>query len=372
MQQIRIDRNPSTSGLIPSLAIRGLLADDYFERIQSNPALWSKIDDCYTFMENMIDLPLNVALGTADFKQWQAQACERQREICERIPLSKPVGFDFIKEYDNAYGHMKEYRLAWNPDNPLHGSAIGGTLAMPKDYNGRKPLIVFIHGHGMVRNYAGEYRSDLFAIEDLANEIIKRGYPLWAPDNVYHDELLPMFAEHDYPDMWAKVSLQSWELLRPHLPATRRRYAIGLAGGACTALSLALNDASVDGLVAAGAFYPLDLLRRDYRLKGHPLCIDFRHYTSNLPLYAMALGRPLMIQQGRDDGLLAGHPNPPRDGWYSGLKRPVLTEESVGPMLILESLAKRSGQSYSFKLTNVGHERMDFAAAFEFIEGVNQ
>ena len=346
---------------------------DIFQRYCEDPKLRLRVDAVYTYQENLLDIPFDVVLGNADFKAWHAETCRKQQEMCDRIPLSKPISFDYVKEYENQYGRMKEYRLNWGSDNPLHGSVFGGTLAMPKEYDPNKPLIIFVHGHGMVRNYSGELRSDLFAGEDLANEVIKRGYVLWAPDNVFHDELMPLYKEHDFSDMWAIVINQTWELLKAKkaLPATRHRYAIGLAAGGTTALSMTLANKEIDGLVASGVFFPLDLTRRDYRIKGHPMCHDFRRYASYLPLYAMALDRPLQVQMGRDDCLWAGHIALPSE-WFTGLKRPVLTEESLGPIYILERLSKQFGNEFSFKLSSAGHERMDFEAAFGFINAVEE
>ena len=108
---------------------------------------------------------------------------------------------------------MREYKLKWDANNPLFRSVCGGTIAVPKQQKVAKPLIIFIHGHGMVRNFSGAYRSDLFQSDDLANEILKRGYAVWAPDNVFHEELKVLYRKYDYSNMWAKVIAQSWEVL---------------------------------------------------------------------------------------------------------------------------------------------------------------
>ena len=155
------------------------------------------------------------------------------------------------------------------------------------------------------------------------------------------------------------------------MPKATRCYIIGLAAGGLTGVSLALANRQIAGLVSSGAFFPLDLTRRDYRIKGHPFCHDFRHFGSYLPVYALALDRPLQIQMGKGDGLWAGNVNTPSKV-YSGLRRSVLTEEIIGPVFILERLSEFLRNKIKFVLCNNGHERMDFEEAFRFIEEVEK
>ena len=92
-------------------------AKDIFQRYAENPKLRLRVDFQYTYQESLIDIPYEVVMGAADFRAWHAQAARKQREIYDRVPLSKPLSFDYIKEYENRYGRMKEYRLNWAGDN---------------------------------------------------------------------------------------------------------------------------------------------------------------------------------------------------------------------------------------------------------------
>jgi hypothetical protein len=354
---------------IKRLAKDILKSGDSYYQLFRHPEHRFKIDSSYTYCDNLIDIPYGVLAGTIDFKEWCTETKKKQQAISDSIPLSKPSSLDIVKEYDNVFGRMKEYRLTWQNDSPLYRSVFGGTIALPKDFDETKPLIVFIHGHGMVRNFSGEHRSDLFTVDDLANQVLKRGYVVWAPDNVIHDQLMPLFRLHDFSDMWAKIINQSWPIVKAILPTNQKRYVMGLAAGGATGLSMIQTNAEIDGLITSGIFFPLDLARRDYRLKNHPFCFDFRKYISFLPLYAMALDRPLHIQMGRQDGLWIGNINMPSES-YSGLKRPVMTEETMGAIFILKQLSNIAGQIFSFKLSEKGHQGLDFNSAFEFINSI--
>lgn len=353
------------------VSLKCSMDEEFFENLLKNPKHRFCIDKVYTYRENLIDIPFNIVLGDEDFVTWQNEAKKRHQQFINEIPITKPHSFEYVKEYENQYGYMKEYKLVYDKENPLFNSVYGGTIAKSKNYDPEKPLIIFIHGHGMVQGFAGEHRKDLFDVEHLTNQILKRGYSLWAPDNVYHDELEELFINgHNYSDMWAKVISQSFDLLKNEFPKTENIYLIGLAGGGTTGLSLLMDDIpKIKGSVICGVFFPLDLTRRDYRIKNHQFCHDFIQYGSYLPLYVMALSKPLQIQEGKEDSLWAGNKNEPNAN-YSGLKRPVLTEESLGPLFILEKINTRIKQSFEFHLTEHGHVTMDFEKAFDFIEKI--
>ena len=323
----------------------------------------------YIYKENLIDIPQSLIFEeSGDIAKWLSEGTNSFREICNQIPLEKPIEIFWNREQPIHSGILHEYILQWSNKHPLINTSIGGALARPAMFDKQKPIAVFIHGHGMV---GGQDRSSLFTQGSPANYLLERGYIVWAPDNVYHGELLSLFVNHDFPLMWAKVAADSRIFIEKNLQNSPRFVLIGVAAGGHTALGMQLYSGDYEALVTSGSFFPLDLLRRDFRIQGHPNCFDFRDYVSYLPLFSLCLNNPMQLQMGKNDALWIGGSLKMQTGVFSGTKRGVFTEESGGGILILKYLAKKvsaNNHHFSFLLHDGGHIDIDIQQAVNFLD----
>lgn len=73
-----------------------------------------------------------------------------------------------------------------------------------------------------------------------------------------------------------------------------------------------------------------------------------------------------MIQMGTKDGLWIGQALLPQKDFFSGTKRGVFCEETLGGILILERLAEKHGSVFSFHLHHGGHTDLDLDVALRF------
>jgi hypothetical protein len=211
-------------------------------------------------------------------------------------------------------------------------------------------------------------RDVLFAPGTPGAALVKAGFTVWAPDNVYHEEIMRFFPEHDFSLMWGKVSILTWPFIKERVPKNKGKIVIGIAAGGLTGLAMAITDSTITGVITSGAYFPLELTRRDYRIKGHPFCHDFRNFASYLPLYALLIGKPLQIQMGKNDGLWIGKPLPRIEGFFSGTKRGSFTDEVLGGIKLLTELNQKTKGNFSFILHEKGHTDIDISAAINFLE----
>lgn len=328
----------------------------------------------YEYCNPLIDIPYEVIMGSEDnFLAWQTNATLQFQNFCNNIPLSEPLDIQWFDEEEIIDGSAMQYSLKWQPDNPLYGSAIGGSIVFPKKRKIDTPVVVFLHGHGMVSGGNEKGRLSLFCKDGPAHHLIKNGYIVWAPDNVYHDELMSLHKEHDFPLMWGKVAafsrfyiakyLQSMGVFQPFV-------LMGVAAGGHTALVMQAYSSDYAAFISSGSFFPLELLRRDFRIVGHPNCFDFRNYVSYLPIFLLCIKRPMQIQMGKQDPLWIGNALPAQGDWFSGTKRGVFAEEIVGGILIAKHLVSKYPDytnRFSFHLHNGGHTDIDIEKAIEFV-----
>jgi hypothetical protein len=326
----------------------------------------------YTYGNKLVDIPPDFIFEkNSDIAIWLKEGTSYFKDLCDQIPLKSPLSIFWKKKQHIHSGTVQEYILHWADNHPLKNSPVGGALAHPVTLDKRKSIAVFIHGHGMASYHS---RLSLFEPGSPADSLLEHGYIVWAPDNVYHDELLDLFISHDFPLMWAKVAANSRIFIEQSLQDQNRFVLIGIAAGGHTALGMQLYGGDYDALVTSGSFFPLELLRRDYRIQGHPNCFDFRNYVSYLPLFSLCNVKPMQIQMGSQDALWIGDAIPQQKNFFSGTKRGVFTEESGGGILILKHLAKQINEHdehFSFVLHNGGHTDIDIQQALSFFDKHN-
>lgn len=146
--------------------------------------------------------------------------------------------------------------------------------------------------------------------------------------------------------------------------------AVGSAIGGLTALSLAVIDNRAAATVTNSSFFPLELTRREYRIKDHAFCHDYRAFNTYTSVYALLAPRPLMVQMGRKDALWLGHGPAEASSWFSGMKRGATVDETLGAAYVLERLWRTQGAPFELVVHPGEHETVDVARVDAFLRKV--
>jgi hypothetical protein len=194
------------------------------------------------------------------------------------------------------------------------------------------------------------------------------GYVVWAPQHLFYKALAPLYDEFDHTLVWAKVESVLLDAIRPHLPQYDQMAIAGLSSGGLTGPTMMAFRSDIKVGVFAGSLLSLDYLRENYRIKGHPNQWDMRMLTSYAPLYMLIAPRPVQWQMGRkDDFFPSTSPMAPKDNWFPGTPRGVMTSEVVGEFLMLKEVWGKMGAPVSLLLHSGGHN-FDFEAGAAFID----
>jgi hypothetical protein len=227
--------------------------------------------------------------------------------------------------------------------------------------------VVTLDGHGDVNGEgSGRAPKRMFAPGGFALGLVEQGYTVIGIPTAVHKPFEQMAARIDYTVIWAKLARDALEILRSQLPGSGRYHLAGNAIGGLTALSLAIIDDGALALFVNGAFFPLELTRREYRVKDHPLCHDYRAFNTYTAVYALLAPRPLMITMGRQDALWLGHRSAPASDWFSGMKRGATVDETLGSFLVLDRIWRKFHAPIRLDVHQGQHEDIDSKAAGHF------
>ncbi len=305
------------------------------------------------------DLPMDAALGSSDdVKRWQASFGTTFRAWMTVITLTAPsrvtarpaesVGGLSVVQYDFRYSDL---------------AAGGGLLVLPPNIDATKPIVIAIHGHET--NPWGEHAWSLLQPGGWPYEIAQAGFVVWVPVSMSHDERLAK--PRGYLLSWAKMISDGLEATGNFASVPHRNYVVsGLSSGGQIAQVLMAyrNDIAVG--VFAGSSIPLEFLRREYRVIGHPDCWDIPGVMSYPALQSVIAPRPVQFQIGRQDIFWPDGQKFPTYSWFRGTSRDVLSVELAGEILTLRNIWQSIGGTASFHVHEGGHV-MDVSAALEFL-----
>jgi hypothetical protein len=309
----------------------------------------------------------------ADFGDWAKAPRESFVEQAARVVEGGRVSLVKTVERDGDVARLTELTFR------IEGVADSGALsyvvvvAVPKSRNGRSIPIVAFDGHG---DCGGECSGDaprrMFSPSGFANHLLKSGYTVLGFPTAMHKPFEAKAKRYDYPLIWA--SLANEVLRHPYFFAGKdKRYiAVGSAIGGLTALTLGIIDPRVSAVVVNGSFFPLELTRREYRIKDHPFCHDFRMFNTYTGVYALLAPKPLMIQVGQKDALWLGNGAVPASSWFSGMRRGATVDETLGASLVLGKIWEKFATPYQLLIHEGGHEEFDSAQVDGFIRKVSK
>lgn len=316
------------------------------------------------------EIPLEAILGNKQaFLKWQAPFGKWYVNQIDSIEGFTPSNHKVLKKEEIEGVTLVTIQFKYLPGTLLFGKVGGGVLALPKKIDKNRPIVVAIHGHE--HSPWGQYPIGLFYNKEWPWEIAKKGYVVWVPVSMYHDEIKSLGDSKGYLVSWVKIVSEGinyaqnifWGKPRSGYAAT------GLSAGGTIGLSLMAYRPDISVGVFAGADQDLDFLRREYRIKGHPNCWDVKGVSSYTAIQSLIAPRPVQIQLGKDDPFFPNRtPFKAQDDWFLGTSRDVLSTETGGNALVLRSIYMMYSkpENFSYLIHQGGHE-MESGATMRFI-----
>lgn len=306
--------------------------------------------------------------GQDDFKAWAKAPIASFRN--DAALLAQSVTVQLIESRQEKRADATLTFLTYRFDGATDSGALFYTavLAIPVQRNTVPMPVVVFDGHGDCGGECtGSAPRRMFTQDGFATQMLARGYTIAAFPTAIHKPFEKKAAKVDYPTIWAGLAKQILDGNRLWPQRTRKYIAMGSAIGGLTALSLSLIDSNVVGTVTNGAFFPLELTRREYRIKDHPFCHDYRAFNTYTSVYALLVPRPLLIQVGKDDALWLDHGPVAPSSWFSGLKRGATVDETIGASLVLEKVYAKFSAPYMQAVHAGGHEDVDVTGVDRFL-----
>jgi hypothetical protein len=332
---------------------------------------WPPAEITWDYAQIIYDLTHEAVYGNADdLKKWQEEPKASIQADAEFLIQRIDASLEDQATRTTQNAEVKE--LTFTLSSPLLAAKLSYSIEIwtPNRSNRSSFPIVAFDGHGDCggTDCTGDAPKRMFAEDGFARQLVDLGYTVIGFPTAIHEPFEELAKDMDYPTVWAalaKVVLDTDTVIEDNDSS----YAVvGNAIGGLTALSLSIIDPNSLATVTNGAFFPLELTRRDYRIKDHPFCHDFRNFYSYTAVYALLAPRPLMIQMGVDDSLWLGHGPVPASDWFSGLKRGATADETLGAVMLLETIWQQRGEtSFEFSQHNKGHEDMQFDLIDNFL-----
>jgi hypothetical protein len=315
-------------------------------------------------------VPLAAVLGDKrQFQTWSAQFRKKLAALVNATPGLSPVGNSEADQRVVDGVRITTLKFEYPVHSILYDRPGGGVLAVPPVIDPEKPLVIAIHGHE--HSPWGDYPTALFTDGQWPYAVVKRGYIVWAPVSMYHEEILNAARSVGYIPVWTQIISEGLDYAasRQFAALPYSGYAVlGLSSGGHIAFTLMAVRPDIRAGVFAGADQELQFLRDTYRVKNHPDCWDVPAIASYTTIQALIAPRPIQFQIGRRDPFFAdGKPLPPNGTSFSGTTRGVLSDESAGHILILRSIWRlMGGPEVAYDIHAGGHE-LDSQAALEFL-----
>lgn len=319
------------------------------------------------------ELPLEALWGTQeDFTRWRDVFSATFRDKMAAIPSFVPISSR--RETMPTVEDIQIFKLMFEHPSasPLYGKDSGGLLLVPPRTDSSKPVVIALHGHEVP--FRGEFADALVSERGWPFELAQAGYIVWLPVGMHHDDITKVAAIHSYIMTWAKIASDGLDYAitkEPSLSAGAGYAVVGLSAGGQTAYALMAYREDILAGVFAGAEQPLDFMRREYRIKGHPNCWDIEWLSTYTPIQILIAPRQIQFQMGKKDPWFPSGEPFARQGNFSGTFRDVLADEIGGHMLTLQSVWRKLGGDISYDIHEEGHE-VDVKAALLFLGQVKE
>lgn len=311
----------------------------------------------YDYEKLQFDIPVDIlTTEKTSFELWQKKIKSHYIDIVrESWPWTPKLERIYLLEDNSKFKKLK-IEINYNKDCPMSNSPSGGILAIPKTTDASKPILIAIHGHE--RSTWGQYPLDMFDEGQWARVLVDNGFIVFCPVSMHHAKIKEYGDKYGYLVVWTKImsdyidSMKNEWKKHPH-----NGFAVaGLSAGGQISYSLMAYRDDIKKGFFAGASQPLDFMRREYRVKGHPECWDIPAIASYTVILGLLPPNSVRFYLGRKDPFYPNMERFPVYPWFDGTKRDVTTDEFYGQFLLLKEFFKIRGGDLDLIIHNGGHE----------------
>jgi hypothetical protein len=317
----------------------------------------------------MIEPPLEVMLGdAAALEAWIAANRAALIAPIEAAPVPAPTSvWDGLWQTMPGGYNLLQVRHTYAPGTLLYNKVIGSFIGKPLVVDPDKPLIIALHGHEVA--HRGEPPAKLWLDHWWPEALVQAGYVVMTPPHLPYDQLGSLAGAHDYHAVWTKFVWDSViaSLAPPSgMPAFNGMVVAGLSSGGTTASLLMGWKPEISKGVFAGSLLPMEFLRQNYRILGHPDSWNLRNVYSYLPYYLLCADRAAQWQLGKADPFFPDKTAmAPQGSWFPGTDRDVMVTEILGEFPPMQSAAAKRGGRAELLIHSGGHDfRVPEALAF--------
>ena len=241
----------------------------------------------------------------AELKAWQTESRRLLFELLKMADLEKrreespsaiPFNVKVLNTEDRPSYTRQEIEFDSTPTR-----RIKAIVTTPKDFTGRAPAVVCIHGHGGNRDIVYD-QSSLY--RGFADQLASQGYVTISTDVGQHDV---------YEDGRTLMGERLWDVLRcaDYVSTLKnvdpdRMGCAGLSLGGEMAMWLGAMDPRMKVTVSSGFLTTVKNLQN-----GHCMCWDFPGFTENFDfsdIYSLIAPRALLCQIGAKETAPDGFP----------------------------------------------------------------
>jgi len=266
----------------------------------------------------------------------------------QNVEISK-IGLSYdselISDPDQELGFLKVV--------PVNGSSQG--------------TVVALHGHE--EPYRGAIPEEMMDNSHWTIKFVARGYTVILPSHLFYEHAERMYASVPHHFLWTRFVNDVLENERSAGDLAKPVFAAGVSSGCTTASLITVIQPEVEAFSGAGCALPLNWLRENYRIEGHPNQWDYPDFESELPIFALAVDKRFQFQVGKLDAFFPnGQALTDSVGEYVS-PRDVFLTDIAGVYLALQQVFRKAdaGGEVEVLVTSLGHT-IDPWVALDFFE----
>lgn len=304
----------------------------------------------WDYQDSEVAIPLDI-LNPAVRREW----IQHNKDVIAAltsVPLPTPI--DLISRRISTGPSVYEFRLEFSQDDIFSGDHVGGVLALPEYPDETRPLVIAIHGHE--EPHRGDPPTSLFAERHWMRQLVDAGFAVWAPSHLLYEQATERYSEYGFHAVWTQFILIATKYAEPLFPPHAGYSIAGVSSGGVSGAMLLSRLDDVQCAVFAASTVPLEYLRRNYRSKNGINQWDVQGVYSYLPFFLYGRTPVIEFQIGRTDPFFPNGTALAPHGGFRGTPRDVLTEEILGPFLILKAVREQHERQTYLHIHARGHE----------------
>ena len=194
--------------------------EKYFFSLKNTELKSGEFSWLWKYDSPIYDLSVNALLGSrSDFEKWRNKNKPILFEYFNKVSFPKPNNvYITVNQVHDTYTLSKiEFEI---PSGFIKNNIIEGLLAAPQSESKTiptcKPIIIAISGHEISPWGRAPYK--IFEPGGWGRKFVESGFTVYAPANVFYQELINQWPKNDYYVAWTEIQRNLFYLLKNFYP----------------------------------------------------------------------------------------------------------------------------------------------------------